>query len=397
LYLSLSAVAYKEGDARAAYAYLKNYLTFRDTVYSREKIRVITELHTKYETEKKDQQLLILQKDRELKEALLGRQLQQLAKEKAEKREQELELINYHLENDKQAQLLHIQELDIENDRIRQQEQSAMLVSTQVRLKNEVKEKQLAQTDAANKRNWLIFSISGFVVLTVISYLLFNRYRLLKTIQNQNALLKQREHISRELHDEIGATLSGIAMYSHLAKEQLNKSDANAIESSLYVIQQNAREMVTRLNDIIWLINPVADSLERMMQRLEEYGTEMAATINAGFRINHLGTLSAINFPIAHRRNIYLIFKEAINNAVKYSGATMLELDVTLQQERIVFALTDNGYGFDISTGKKGNGLVNMQQRATEVGAQFTINTCVESGTSVTLQYKIPQKGRENI
>lgn len=140
----------------------------------------------------------------------------------------------------------------------------------------------------------------------------------------QSDLYQQRQQISRDLHDEIGATLSGIAMYSHLAKEQLKKSQTGSIENSLSIIQNNAGEMVNKINDIVWLINPGHDTLKQLMQRLEDY-----AVRNGGsqFRIksNINGWERRILLNAEIRRNIYLLFKEAINNSIKYSNATLLE------------------------------------------------------------------------
>jgi len=121
--LSLSKMFFKEGDYLNAYKYQRDYNLFKDSVFTNEKIKIITELNTRYDSEKKDQQLLILSKDRLLQEALLVKQLKQLEKDAAEKREQQLAIINFQLEDEKKDQLLRIQELDLENTRIKHNEQ----------------------------------------------------------------------------------------------------------------------------------------------------------------------------------------------------------------------------------------------------------------------------------
>jgi signal transduction histidine kinase len=99
--------------------------------------------------------------------------------------------------------------------------------------------------------------------------------------------------ISRELHDEVGATLSGIAMYSHLTKEQIKNASISEVEKSLNIMQQSAGEMVDKLNDIVWFINPNQDSLQKLIQRLEEYATDMAMIKNMQVKANVPSHLAA--------------------------------------------------------------------------------------------------------
>lgn len=390
VHLSLSRLLYKTGDIDNAYRYLKQYIAFRDTVYTSEKLKVITELNTRYETEKKDQLLLLLSKEKQLQQVLLDRQLQQIAKDKAEKKEQELSLLNYQLEAGKQEQLLQIQQLDIENSRIRQKEQQLQLKNTVSRLEIERREKLASVAAIKNQRNWFVFLLFAFVVSALVVYLLFNRYRLLNKIEHQDLLLQQREHISRELHDELGATLSGIAMYTHLAREQIKSPQADAIEKSLSIIQGNAGEMVNKLNDIVWLIHPGNDSLQQLMQRLEDYAVQMAAVKNIRVKSNINEQFTGINLSAETRRNIYLLFKEAINNAVKYSNAGSIELIATSTKQSIEISVKDNGVGFDEEKVKEGNGLANMRQRANVIGADFTLLSRENIGTFIGMVIKIP-------
>lgn len=391
VYLSLSHLSYRAGDVNNAYKYIKRYNAFKDSAYSTEKIKIISELNARYETEKKDQQLLLLTKEKELQQALVNKQLQQIAKNKAEKREKELEIINYQLEADKQQQILQIQQLDIENSMAKQRQQQMQLLNTGNKLEIERKEKKLSLAVVKNQRNWFMFLLLAILITGIALYLLFNRYKLVKKIQTLNKLHQQRELISRELHDELGATLSGIAMYSHLAKEQAKDLQNCKFDNSLNIIQSNAAEMVNKLNDIVWLINPGHDSLQKLVQRLEEYAGEMAAIKNMQLKINVPGQLSAQNLPVESRRNIYLFCKEAINNAVKYSGGNMLELTVKESNQILEISISDNGKGFDAENVKRGNGLNNMQKRAGELGGEFDIQSKPGEGCSILLKLKITQ------
>ena len=215
------------------------------------------------------------------------------------------------------------------------------------------------------------------------------RQKIEMELQSLHALLSERLRISSELHDEVGATLSGIAMYSHLTKEQMKAGQTVEIEKSLNIMQQSSTQMVDKLSDIVWLINPEQDSLQKLVTRLEEYARDMAAIKNMQVKISVPEKIADINLPVENRRNIYLFCKEAINNAVKYSNATLLELTVKEVNGKLEFSVSDNGKGFDAVLVRRGNGLENMQKRADEIGAKLILQSKENEGASVSLQCKI--------
>jgi signal transduction histidine kinase len=147
--------------------------------------------------------------------------------------------------------------------------------------------------------------------------------------------------------------------------------------------------MVSRLNDIIWIVNPGHDSLQKLVQKLEEFATEMATVKGMKIQVNIQHSIAELKLPMETRRNIYLICKEAINNAVKYSQATRLELIVHAFDHSVEFFIKDNGKGFDMVAVKKGYGLENMQRRADEIGAKLMLQSKENEGASVSLQCKI--------
>jgi two-component system, NarL family, sensor histidine kinase UhpB len=389
VYFLLSKLMYKEGKYQEAYAYLQQYHIFHDSVYTAEKAKAVIELSTKYETAKKDQELLIFGKDKQLQQALLAKQLQQIEKDNALNREQQLALDKYELEMERNVQLLQIQKLDIENSRIKEQQQQASIATAQSKLMTEKKEKELSFVTIKNQRNWFIFLLLGSVVAVVILILLFNRYKLLKQLQNQQQLLDERQRISRELHDEVGATLSGIAMYSHLVKEQLKSNNKTGIENSLQVMQQSSSQMVEKLNDIVWLINPEKDSLRQLINKLEDYAIKMAVVKNIKVNIAVSDMIPDNVLPAETRRSIYLLCKEAINNAVKYSNATMLDFIVTENAKLLQITIADNGVGFDAFQQNTGNGLANMKARAAAVNGLLQVDSAKDTGTTIKLSIKI--------
>lgn len=208
-------------------------------------------------------------------------------------------------------------------------------------------------------------------------------------LEKIQSLVNERFRISRELHDEVGATLSGIAMYSHLTQEQIKNANTAEVEKYLNIMQQSSGEMVNKLNDIVWLINPEQDNLQKLIQRLEEYARDMAAIKNMNVKVKVPDHLHELILPVESRRNIYLFCKEAINNAVKYSDGTLLELTIKETDNKLEFSVSDNGKGFNAELVRRGNGLDNMQKRADEVGAKLIMRSKEEEGSYISMQLKI--------
>ncbi len=252
-------------------------------------------------------------------------------------------------------------------------------------------ENKLKTAEAARQSQQKTVAFSSIFLVMAITGYIFYSYRKKRERQNRDQMMQERLRISRELHDELGSTLSGIAMYSHLTREQIKNAQPGDVEKSLSIIQQSAGDMVNKLSDIVWLINPGQDSLQQLLQKLEEYVNEMAAAKKIKVLSKFPEYLAHNTLSIESRRNMYLVFKEAINNAVKYSNASLLQLEAKQEDGHIEISLQDNGDGFDVETVKRGNGLNNIQQRAKDAGAQLKINSEKGRGTSIALSVKITQ------
>ena len=208
-------------------------------------------------------------------------------------------------------------------------------------------------------------------------------------LQSQLAVEKMRNKISSELHDDFGSTLSGINMYTYMINDLLHSGKYEQVKQSVDIIQKSADEMSHYLSDLVWSISPGQDALQKLIERLEEYATIMAAAKNIQIRISIPDSTGNIHLPVETRRNIYLFCKEAINNAVKYSGGSLLELAVKEVDGKLEFSVSDNGKGFDAVMVRKGNGLENMQKRADEVGAKLVLSSKENEGTALSLVCKI--------
>lgn len=211
----------------------------------------------------------------------------------------------------------------------------------------------------------------------------------LQQAEKKLAIEKVRNQISSQLHDDIGSTLSGVSMYSHLANSLLEKGDHGEAKKSLHIIQKSTNEMVEKLGDLVWSVNPKQDSLQLLFERLEQYGLDMCRAKHIDFKTSIL--ISHFNLPAENRYQLYLFCKEAINNAVKYSDANLLELTVKENNQLLEITIGDNGKGFDFESVKRGNGLDNMQKRASELGADFNIHSKPGEGSLISLKVKITQ------
>ncbi len=254
-------------------------------------------------------------------------------------------------------------------------------------LRNETRIMELEIAEALHEKSLATtrLYILVLVFLLLAAAFFVYRYYVLQKLK----LAGIRNKISQDLHDEVGATLSGIALYSYITREQNKRAAYGEADESLGIIEKNATGMVKKLSDIVWAVNPAHDSFASFMQRMEEYALEhcRARGIECVFvRQDRLGSLS---LPMEQRKNIYLICKEALNNAIKYSGCTRLEVRAEVRDRQLEIRILDNGRGFDPEAAASGNGIGNMQSRAREMKARLEIKSAAGKGTEVCLRCKI--------
>jgi len=195
----------------------------------------------------------------------------------------------------------------------------------------------------------------------------------LQQLQTALEVERVKTRISAELHDDVGSMLSGISMYSHMAIQQAGMKDELAVRDSLQTIQQSSDEMVNRLKDMVWFNKQGAGSVTAMVERLKEYAAMMCRAKGIELKMEITSALNGLNLPEEIVYNIYLVGKEAVNNAVKYSGATELVIRTSISKGQLALAVSDNGKGFNPEAGYAGNGINNMKKRAEETGGQLSI------------------------
>ena len=231
-------------------------------------------------------------------------------------------------------------------------------------------------------QTWWFRTLVGLFLILVVY--LFYRYRL----QQQLKLLKMRNQIAADLHDEIGSTLSSITIFSEAAKKVTagNSSAANVLNR----ISNNATQVMETMSDIVWSINSSHDKIDNLINRMRMYVVQLSESANFEFHFAENKDIPDFKLDMYQRKHVYLLFKEAMNNIAKYAQCKHVWIAFKVSKKQFVLRITDDGIGFEtkealskISFG--GNGLFNMNKRAKEIGGQLTIDSTPGKGSSIEL------------
>ena len=163
-----------------------------------------------------------------------------------------------------------------------------------------------------------------------------------------------RNKIASDLHDDVGSTLSSIRMYSDIVKNQPNQTETST--QLLNKISSNSKEMIENMSDIVWMIKPGNDDFSNIENRMLNFANELCVPAGINFEFNKNAAADDIKISMELRRDIYLIFKEAINNAVKYSGCRSINAEMNFKNHQLEMRISDDGNGFDTNAAKKGKG-----------------------------------------
>ena len=223
------------------------------------------------------------------------------------------------------------------------------------------------------------FSIGAIGLVLVLFFFIYRTYRARQELR----LYDIRNRIAGDLHDDIGSTLNSISIYSEVAKKKEEHQD-----EALEMIGDASRKVIDAMSDIVWTINAENDSFAKIIFRMKSLAYNLFHAKKIEFTFHADEILNEKKLSLEERRNFYLIFKEAVNNLVKYSNATRVAITLTNEKDHIKLRIQDNGVGFDISQDNVGNGLKNMKRRAEEMGAGFQIVSQIDGGTQIELILK---------
>ncbi|WP_276479901.1 sensor histidine kinase [Paraflavitalea pollutisoli] len=239
-------------------------------------------------------------------------------------------------------------------------------------------------------QRWWFYAICGCSIGVIFYFIC--RYRIDQLLKQQTI----RNKIAQDLHDNVGSTLSSISVYSQVAKIYHEQSRRTELQQTLEKISATSVEMISEMNDIVWTINPRHDSMDTILQRMESFARPLLASQGIHFHFEVEPSVKMVNLEMSRRKNFYLIYKEAVNNALKYSQCKNLWVKIGLRQHQLHLVTVDDGVGFDMQQAQlraaqslSGNGLRNMEMRAEEMKGLWHIDSLAGRGTTVHLRFPV--------
>ncbi|MDX9905403.1 MAG: histidine kinase [Bacteroidales bacterium] len=205
-----------------------------------------------------------------------------------------------------------------------------------------------------------------------------------KDLDRQLALERERARISQDMHDDVGASLTRISILSELAKNDADVKDQT--RQWLGQINDTSRNVMEEMSQIIWALNPKNDTLEGLAAFIRRFANEYLESTSINHTFNFPESLPAQALSIETRRNVYLVVREALHNVVKHSGATRVDIRLSMVDGRFSILIRDDGKGFDMEKLEfPGNGLVNMKKRMNDIGGEIRIKSEPGSGTEIEM------------
>ena len=223
--------------------------------------------------------------------------------------------------------------------------------------------------------------IAGLLFFFIVRYISQRnlKERILR-LEKEQAVEKERNRISRDMHDELGSGLTKIAVLSEVIKTQKNTGD------NIDKISETARTLVDNLDEMVWALNPKNDSLDKLAAYIAEYAHQYLEDTGITCSVDLPLEIKPLQLSEEKRRNIFMVVKEFLNNTVKHSGAKNLYVRLTQNENAFEIYLKDDGKGVDENVlNGLGNGLKNMQQRIEDIGGKLKLGSSPGEGTSLVM------------
>lgn len=316
------SIAYEKLDQYIdAIKYRKLYEEEKNSFISAERSRLLTEMQTKYETEKKESQIKLL-------------------------------------------------------------EQSNYIKSFEIKEQN---------TQLRNKNISIVIGLVLFILLGFVVYFFVQKQKLKNQIANELAVKqteeKERLRIAKDIHDDLGSGLSKINFLSELIIR--NSEQSIETKENVNSISETAKDLVDNMRDLIWALNPKNMTLENLLVRIREYSNDYLEDFPAELKFNFPEIISQKEILNDSHREIFMTLKECLNNIVKHSKATIIEIETTIQNDFLSICIKDNGVGFLNDSVTKGNGLRNMKNRIDTIGGKFLIESFDINGTLIKMTVEL--------
>ena len=233
-------------------------------------------------------------------------------------------------------------------------------------------------------------SVIGLAVVVMQLTLRRRHKQQVEHLKNQHAVERERTRIAQDLHDDLGTTLTQIDILGARA----SRPGIPVIEAmkQLGVIRTKSKEMITALDEIVWAVNPRNDSLASLVEYLCGFAEDFLAKASIHCRLDMPEDLPDVALQADLRHNLFLTFKETLNNVVRHSGATEVWLRLKWVDRSVTFVVQDDGVGFDpaLSAATDRNGLRNMMERMNRIGGKYELHSQPKLGTSVKFTFSLP-------
>ena len=228
-----------------------------------------------------------------------------------------------------------------------------------------------------------------FIALEILACAVIIYYLYRMRINRLLHVERVRSRLARDLHDDMGSTLSTINILSNMAIKKLEK-DTVATKDYITKISDNSSRIMEAMDDIVWSINPLNDTMPKVIARMKEFAGIVLEPKDIEYVFLVDDHVKDIAFDMESKREVYLIFKETMNNLAKYSNCTKVMVSMSLKKKIFTLRVVDNGVGFnpdapELQSTQRGNGMRNMQKRAEHIHGKLKILSAPDQGATVEL------------
>ena len=220
-------------------------------------------------------------------------------------------------------------------------------------------------------------------ILAALGLLLSAAYRF--RVARLRAMERLRIQIAADLHDDVGARLTKVAMVTELLDRETRQTDS--IKPHIQSISRTTREIIQAMDEIVWTINPKNDTLDHLANYIFQYAQEYFQNTGVRCRLDLPARLPDFAISTEQRHNMFMAFKEALNNVLKHANATEVRIGLTVVDGQVTILIADNGRGFSTDQVRSsGNGLDNMKARLERIGGKLVLDTRPAGGTTVRME-----------
>ena len=240
----------------------------------------------------------------------------------------------------------------------------------------------------ASYKNRMYLLLVALLLVAAIAIIIINRAKRIQERKRKLALETMRNNIARDLHDDIGSTLSSIQIIGSLAMNQCK--DNIQLKDSVSRISELSDKVSDGIREIVWSVNPAYDRLSSFTEQLRKMAADVLGANNISFHFKEKIKDPEKELSPQQRKNLLMICKETLNNSRKYSGTERMDISIKQNNQMLTIKIKDYGCGFDKEKIKMGNGLSNIERRAAEISAQLELNSQLGKGTFLSLKIPLP-------